>query len=153
MSKLRDCFQSLADFAAGNKVLTKIDPETGVVTSEEYRQRVYGLYELHRTDGPAIIKRDSKTGIAVREEWHDKDKGFYHRVGGPAVIVRDSETGVVIREEWWQDNSLHRINGPALIDRDPRTGAVTSEMEWRNGRPIIPPPPTFRTAPWRVERV
>jgi hypothetical protein len=60
--------------------------------------------KLHRTDGPAIVRRDGST-----EYWVD---GKAHREGGPAVIRADGS------RSWHQDGRLHRTDGPAVEEED-----------------------------------
>ena len=69
--------------------------------------------ELHRTDGPAIIRSDGY------QFWYQN--GRLHRADGPAVIGPDGSEG------WYLDDRLHREDGPAIIRPD---GALEF---WENG--------------------
>jgi hypothetical protein len=93
--------------------------------------------KLHRTDGPAAIERDSANGLVIDEQWR-KD-GNLDRADGPALIVRDAKTGAVTFEQWFKDGKLHRTDGPAIIMRDSATGAVTYEEWGKDGKRIAPP--------------
>ena len=77
----------------------KIKKSRNIDGTIEYRDE-FG--NLHREDGPAVIKPDGK------EYWYKH--GFSHRIGGPAVIERES--GV---ELWYKDGKPHREDGPAFI--------------------------------------
>lgn len=59
--------------------------------------------ELHRTNGPAIVKNDGS------QYWYWY--GELHRTNGPAVIKHNCE-------KWYLHGKLHRTNGPAVIDND-----------------------------------
>ena len=91
--------------------------------------RWYKDGRLHRTDGPAVIR---KTGTV---EWYYN--GYLHRDNGPATIrpygneewykhgERHNEYGPAIiwtggGEEWYLDGDLHRVNGPAITYPDGR---------------------------------
>ncbi|HEV56772.1 MAG TPA: hypothetical protein ENN87_04655 [Phycisphaerales bacterium] len=93
--------------------------------------------QLHRTDGPAIVRRDGG------REWYRK--GHRHRDDGPAIEWADGRRewfrhGVLHRDDgpamewpsgyqaWYRDGKLHRDDGPAII-------GANGDREWyRNGR-------------------
>ena len=56
--------------------------------------------ELHREDGPAVIRQDGS------KEWWQYDQ--IHRVDGPAVERADGT------KAWYQDDKPHRVDGPAV---------------------------------------
>jgi hypothetical protein len=64
----------------------------------------YGEGVLHRTDGPAVIKRDASTGAIIGEEWwfgeHLHSDGVIHRKDGPALTEYDPQTGTATGEVW-----------------------------------------------------
>jgi hypothetical protein len=60
--------------------------------------------ELHREDGPAIIRPSG-----TQEWWLN---GIRHRKDGPAVIYPDGY------QEWWLNGERHREDGPAIINSD-----------------------------------
>jgi hypothetical protein len=60
--------------------------------------------ELHREDGPAVIKPDGS------QFW--KRDGQLHREDGPAEIWADGT------RRWYRNNRLHREDGPAEIRPD-----------------------------------
>lgn len=55
--------------------------------------------QLHRTDGPAVIRADGT------KEWWQND--LRHREDGPAIVHTSGSM------EWWQNGKLHREDGPA----------------------------------------
>jgi len=80
--------------------------------------------QLHREDGPAVIRPDGTQkwyldGKQHRldgpsalypdgaQEWHVN--GLHHRVGGPAIIGKDGT------ELWYLKGQRHRRNGPAVV--------------------------------------
>jgi len=67
-------------------------------------QAWYIDYKLHRTDGPAIIFAD---GMLV---WYINGKR--HRTDGPARIDVDGT------QEWYINGKRHHTDGPAIIDAD-----------------------------------
>jgi hypothetical protein len=79
--------------------------------------------ELHRTDGPAIERKDGQLewwvngelhrtdGPAI--EWSDGDRYWYfndkiHRTDGPAVEYANGDRC------WYFNNKIHRTDGPAV---------------------------------------
>jgi hypothetical protein len=56
--------------------------------------------ELHRTDGPAIERKDGQL------EWWVN--GELHRTDGPAIEWSDGD------KSWWINGKRHRIDGPAI---------------------------------------
>jgi hypothetical protein len=117
---------------------TKKKDHGGVIS---YRNR-FG--ELHRTDGPALIRRRAfrlemmKEGLFLAQQEYCQ-RGARHRKDAPAVIydMREAvlfqlpfweyyEEGKLHREdgparifpgrlEWYKDDELHRADGPAVI--------------------------------------
>ncbi len=83
--------------------------------------------ELHRTDGPAVVRADGyqawylndklhrgdgpavEYGYGYREWWVD---GKRHRTDGPAFEYKDGS------REWWVDGKLHCTDGPAVDQAD-----------------------------------
>jgi hypothetical protein len=68
--------------------------------------RWYANGRRHRTDGPALIRKD---GTQV---WFFNDT--LHRTDGPARIFPNGD------QEWWVNNKRHRLDGPAVIWADGR---------------------------------
>ena len=86
-----------------------------------------GNGELHRTNGPAVIRADG-----TREWWY---LGQRHRINGPAWVSADGH------QAWWFHGQRHRINGPAITRADDRQGwyvqdrNITAEVEaWMRER-------------------
>ncbi len=90
--------------------------------------------QLHRDDGPAIIRPDGaqfwyQHGELHRDDgpawtWSDGSQYWYrhgnlHRDDGPAVIEADGT------QEWYLHDQLHREDGPAVINPD-----GTQEWYW-----------------------
>ena len=125
-----DCKPNTAQID-GHQVTTWCASNLG--THEEWRKND----NLDRTNGPAYIMRDARTGTVTFEQWF-KD-GKLHRTDGPVAIERDSATGVVIDEQWRKHGNLDRADGPALIVRDAKTGAVTFQQWFKDGKRIAPP--------------
>ncbi len=67
--------------------------------------------ELHRDDGPAVIRTDGA------QLWYQHGK--WHRDDGPAIIEPDGTRA------WYQHGKLHRDDGPAAIFSD-----GTQEWYW-----------------------
>ena len=57
---------------------------------------------LHRTDGPAIIRKDGT------QKYYNNGK--LHRTDGPAVIDANGT------QKYYNNGKLHREDGPAVID-------------------------------------
>ncbi len=85
-------------------------PQCCLIENVEWRDE-HG--ELHRDDGPAMIKTDGT------QQWYQH--GLLHRDDGPAVIYANGA------QEWYQRDEWHRDDGPARIHSD---GAQT--WYWRN---------------------
>jgi len=87
--------------------LRRIDPDTGVVFDEVYREKIEGRRteraHLHRIGGPANIDRDRKTGVAVNESYYVSGELHRPRHEGPAVIERDPKTGEIIKQEFFEN--------------------------------------------------
>lgn len=83
---------------------------------------IEGVEDLHREDGPAIIRNDG-----TKEWWFN---GKRHRMGGPAVI-HSSLNGEWSNEardvEWWNNGKLHREDGPAIV-------VFSTQMWFINGK-------------------
>lgn len=92
--------------------------------------------QLHRVDGPAIIRSNGTLEYYLNDEHHriggpaiirqDGTEQYYlhgqlHRIGGPAIIEPNGS------KEYWVDGKLHRENGPAVINPD------GSEEYWLHG--------------------
>ncbi|MEQ8306903.1 MAG: hypothetical protein RIA09_10100 [Hoeflea sp.] len=119
-----------------------IDPESGVVTYEEWKDGANGDPEA-----PSTIARNAESGAVTLQIWDANER--MHRDGDrPAWLVIDPQTGVVVREEYWFEDNLHREKGPAVIHRDAQTGEVYHVEYHRHGKPDldayeelgIPPP-------------
>ena len=65
---------------------------------------IYKNDELHRDNGPAVIRSNGTKG------WYKN--GLCHRDDGPAVIVSDGY------QAWYKNGKLHRDDGPAIIHND-----------------------------------
>ena len=76
--------------------------EVGPVTGT--RRYYNSKDQLHRVDGPAIVRVDGATA------WYQN--GLRHRIDGPAVIWPDGGS------EWWVNGVRHRENGPACVWSD-----------------------------------
>jgi hypothetical protein len=83
----------------------------------------------HREDGPAIVIRNRRTGIVLREEYFYLDKE--HRTDGPAMVCRN-ENGSLDCESWYRDGFLHRDGAPAHRAYRP-DGSRLAEVWWKNG--------------------
>lgn len=63
---------------------------------------------LHREDGPAVIERDARSGIVVREEYWENDQ--LHREDGAAIIERGARTGEISSESFYENGKqLKRV--------------------------------------------
>ncbi len=58
----------------------------------------------HRLDGPAAMRWDPTTGVAVSEAWYFR--GRRHREDGPALVKRDPNTGRVVSSSWYVNGNL-----------------------------------------------
>ena len=79
--------------------------------------------QLHRTDGPAVVRNDARmwhlNGQLHREDgpaavWGNGMQEWYihgmrHRDNGPAVVWADGT------KMWYKNGKLHRENGPAIV--------------------------------------
>jgi antitoxin component YwqK of YwqJK toxin-antitoxin module len=65
--------------------------------------------ELHRDDGPAIIRLNT-AGTIIFEQW--VRDGLIHRDDGPARITWHSN-GAIKSDEWYINNKLHRDGAPS----------------------------------------
>jgi hypothetical protein len=80
--------------------------------------------QLHRTDGPAIIRASGE------QVWCLKDN--FHREDGPAVTFRADGY-----QAWFLNDKRHRVGGPAVISTDGDqkwflNGLELTESEWKN---------------------
>jgi len=116
-------------YVGDTKLRQWCNPKTAVVTLEIWTR----AGQPHRDNGPAIIERDSATGVVTRESWAHERK-LLHREDGPAIIERDAATGVVTYEGWFREGKLHREDGPAEIERAAATGVVTVETWARDDK-------------------
>jgi hypothetical protein len=96
---------------------------TGMVEYKDGDKRWYLNYQLHRTDGPALI--NIHTDNRTEEGWYLNGKS--HRIDGPSYT---SHTGY---KEWKVHGKLHRTDGPAI------EGANGSKHWWVDGVEIDPP--------------
>lgn len=71
-----------------------------ILTSNKYRKLFFMRGELHREDGPAVIREDGT------KAWYQNGKS--HRVNGPAVIREDGA------KFWYINGKYHRKDGPAI---------------------------------------
>ena len=71
--------------------------------------RYYVNGEVHRDDGPAIVKQ--KNNIILKFQWYIN--GHRHREGKPAVEVYN-DNGELSWTTWWQNGLRHRLDGPAI---------------------------------------
>ena len=60
--------------------------------------------QLHRTDGPALIRANGVQAWCLN--------GERHRTDGPAYISTDGS------QAWYLNDLLHRTDGPAIIRAD-----------------------------------
>ena len=79
-------------------MVKRIERDDGIV--EYYNENG----QLHREDGPAIIKPSGTKG------WFKN--GELHREDGPAIICSDGT------KDWYKNGKLHRDDGPAIIEPD-----------------------------------
>jgi hypothetical protein len=86
------------------------DNFTGIVELSDGTKFYYELGDLHRENGPAVIRADGS------ETWYIRNKK--HRLGGPANICANGTL------EWWFDNQYHNLYGPAII-------YANGTREWR----------------------
>ena len=97
--------------------------------------------ELHRVDGPAIIRPDGYEAWIIHDQYHRLDgpartladgtlewwqHGERHRDDGPAITRTDGS------EEWWVHDKLHREDGPAITQPD-------GKLEWHEHGVRKPP--------------
>lgn len=75
--------------------------------------------QLHRLDGPALIKIDGT------KKWYQD--GYLHRLDGPAVIRADGS------ECWFKKGRVHRTNGPAVIEKDECRWYI-NDIQYRNNQ-------------------
>ena|ERR1700735_1249610 len=97
--------------------------ESRINALEEY---FYCDDELHREDGPAVIKYNYAFDTAEESYYLH---GKRHRKNGPAVIVRNSDGSTV--EEYHRNGKLDRTDGPAIVIRN--SDGSTVEEYYRNG--------------------
>jgi hypothetical protein len=89
--------------------------------------------ELHREDGPALIKYHKFNNTITKEVFYKN--GLRHREDGPALIKYFTEiAGDVIKEEYYYKNDLiHREDGPAFISYN-YDSKVTTEQYLQNDK-------------------
>lgn len=93
-----------------------LDPYDHLGDYEQVDRKWFVHGELHREDGPAIIKYNG-----TQEWWVN---GITHRTDGPAIVYSNGD------QEWHKEGKLHRINGPAVIYARP--GSDESEpLDWK----------------------
>jgi hypothetical protein len=83
------------------------DSGTGIAVGETWsrpRKRNQPWPEFHRIGGPAVIRRDPSSGVAVKEEWYVD--GQFDRADGPAVIHRDPVSGKIKYSSWYRNGQL-----------------------------------------------
>jgi hypothetical protein len=77
-------------------------PMEPVMCINDYGDKIWRVNgTFHRTDGPAIIRKDGS------QEWIINGK--LHRTDGPAVIRKNQY------KAWWVNGKLHRTDGPAVV--------------------------------------
>jgi hypothetical protein len=101
--------------------------EDGAPLTNWIEEYFYADDELHREDGPAIIKRNDAFGIL--EEYYYR-RGKLDRKSGPAVIKRNADGST--EEEYYRDGELHRKNGPAVIKHN--ADGSTEEEYYQDGK-------------------
>ena len=89
---------------------------------KEYKDEASG--ELHRDDGPALLRRDGT------EEWYKHGK--LHREDGPAI-----EGGASAGEQWYLNGQRHREDGPAVDQPDGHQSWWRHGQKHRFGGPAI----------------
>ncbi len=110
-----------------------------------------------RHNGPAVIVRDPKGQVVLREWYQDGlldradgparieehsdiyhevwcRKGYEHREGAPSSKKVHIPTGLVLEEHWSVRGVEHRDDGPAYVNRDLNSGTLVSAFWSRNGR-------------------
>jgi hypothetical protein len=92
------------------------DDRKPITTDGWTRLPPQGWSREHRIGGPAVMRWDPTTGIAVKECWCIRGK--LHREDGPALIKRDPNTGSVIFSSWYLNGTLvPRAQRPKLKAR------------------------------------
>lgn len=100
---------------------------TGPASVEYHTHPDYSCYDkhwvvngkLHRTDGPAIVRKDCNQQIT--REWYQN--GTHHRAYGPSIInVYSNGSSDMF---YYKDQELHREGGPAIIRYSSRTLSTT----------------------------
>jgi hypothetical protein len=108
--------QRLAQALGPERLLLRFRTYREYPTEEQARWRIIELLQVgfrpRRVDGPAIIERNPKTGVATCEEWWLEGK--LHRTDDSADIERDPTTNVVIREEWCLNGDWQRKDMPSF---------------------------------------
>lgn len=108
-----------------------IDPDSGVITSEEY----YDCGIMHREGGPAEIHRDAKTGGVTFTAYY-KD-GRMHRYDDRPALEFFSPEGKKLREEYYVLGRRHRENGAAVVSFDSLGRRIPeSEEYFLEGKPV-----------------
>jgi antitoxin component YwqK of YwqJK toxin-antitoxin module len=85
--------------------------------------------ELHKEDGPAMIKYYSNGQVGIEKYFIN---GKLHRLDGPASILYYSN-GNIESEYYCNNNLKHRIDGPAVINYG-LDGNITYEEYWVNDK-------------------
>jgi hypothetical protein len=89
--------------------------------------------QLHREDGPAIIKYHRYDNLRMEEIYYKN--GLRHREDGPALIRYYYNYFVGKKEEFYFINDIiHREDGPAFIKYD-KANRPVYEMYIKNGKP------------------
>lgn len=89
-------------------------------------EHYYHHGKLDREDGPAIIKYNAD--LRTREEYYYRD-GKLDRKDGPAVVKRNADGST--EEEYYRDGKLFRKNGPQVVKR--YADGTTEEQYYENG--------------------
>jgi hypothetical protein len=105
------------------EVIREVDGET-----EDIWYLVNGRAHRDASEGPAHIRRDTRTGLVYEEGYYWNN--VRHRTDGPARITRDAP-GLIAIEQWYRHGQLHRdpIDGPASIEWT-YSGDVPAETEY-----------------------
>lgn len=86
----------------------------------------YQFGVLHRDDGPAVVR----FGPNGREEWWFQF-GKQHREDGPAIVRPNGS------QEWFRDGRVHREDGPAVIGADGSKRYYLNGEPWDDGASVI----------------
>lgn len=110
--------------AGGLPAAIEIDPNSGVVTLEQYF--LSGLE--HKSDGgPSKVIRDATSGQVVLEE-HRIHGELSRLCGLPAITEYCEDSGQPVRLEFFVNGVRHREHGPAIVEFDENQNVILAEF-------------------------